>query len=61
MRGNQDFQGAMFSYISLEERVPQSHLLCKLRAVVDALLVTMSNEFEAVGLGLAQELQAQGR
>lgn len=51
----------MFSYISLEERVPQSHPLCKLRAVVDALLVTMSNEFEAVGLGLAQELQAQGR
>ena len=38
----------MFSYISLEERVPQTHPLRKLRAVVDALLATMSREFEAV-------------
>jgi transposase len=48
MRGNPDFQGAMFSYISLEERVPQTHPLRKLRAVVDALLATMNREFEAV-------------
>ena len=48
MRGSQDFQGAMFSYISLEERVPQAHPLRKLRAVVDALLSTMNREFEAV-------------
>jgi transposase len=38
----------MFSYISLEERVPAAHPLRKLRAVVDALLATMSREFEAV-------------
>ncbi|QIK37095.1 IS5 family transposase [Caldichromatium japonicum] len=48
MRGNPNFQGAMFSYISLEERVPQAHPLRKLRAVVDALLATMNREFEAV-------------
>src|SRR5690606_2413375 len=48
MRGNQDFQGAMFSYISLEERVPATHPLRKLRAVVDALLATMNREFDAV-------------
>ncbi len=48
MRGNQNFQGAMFSDISLEERVPQAHPLRKLRAVVDALLASMNNEFEAV-------------
>lgn len=48
MRGSRDFQGAMFSYISLEERVPQTHPLRKLRAVVDALLATMNREFEAV-------------
>ena len=48
MRGNQDFQGAMFSYISLEDRVPAAHPLRKLRAVVDALLASMSSEFEAV-------------
>lgn len=48
MKGNQDFQGAMFSYISLEERVPETDPLSKLRAVVDALLGTMNSEFEAV-------------
>jgi len=44
MRGNQDFQVAMFSCISLEERVPQAHPLRKLRSVVDALLATMNRE-----------------
>ena len=48
MRGSQDFQGAMFSYISLEERVPQAHPLRKLRAVVGARLSTINREFEAV-------------
>jgi transposase len=38
----------MFSYISLEERVPVKHPLRKLRSVVDALLATMSTEFEVV-------------
>jgi hypothetical protein len=38
----------MFSYISLEERVPASHPLRKLRGVVDALQATMDREFEAV-------------
>lgn len=38
----------MFSYISLEERVPAAHPLRKLCAVVDALLATMHSEFEAV-------------
>lgn len=38
----------MFSYISLEERVPARHPLRKLRALVDALLASMSAEFEAV-------------
>lgn len=48
MRGTQNFQGAMFSYISLEERVPAKHPLRKLRALVDVLLASMSAEFEAV-------------
>lgn len=38
----------MFSYISLEERVPQAHPLRKLCGVVDALLAGMNSEFEAV-------------
>jgi transposase len=48
MRGGQNVQGTMFSYISLEERVPAAHPLRKLRGVVDALLATMDREFEAV-------------
>ena len=48
MRGIQNFQGAMFSYISLEERVPKQHPLRKLRSMVDALLATICTDFEAV-------------
>lgn len=57
--------GAMFSCISLEERVPQAHPLRKLRAVYDALLATMSSEFEAVYarrgcLSVPQEMLLKG-
>ncbi len=38
----------MVRYISLEERVSNKHPLRKLRAVVYALLATMTAEFEAV-------------
>lgn len=38
----------MFSDISLEEPVPGTHPLCKLRAVINALLATMNSQFEAV-------------
>lgn len=48
MKGNQDFQGSMFSYIGLEERVPATPPLRKLRVVVDMLLPTMCSEFETV-------------
>jgi hypothetical protein len=48
MRGSQSKQGAMFSYVSLEDRVPKGHPLRKLRLLVDAVLETMNTEFEAV-------------
>jgi hypothetical protein len=48
MRGSQNFQRAMFSYVSLEERVPAAHPLRKLRALVGALLASMDKHFEAV-------------
>ena len=38
----------MFSDVSLEERVPARHPLRELRGLVDALLASMSAEFEAV-------------
>lgn len=48
MRGNPTNQGAMFSYVSLEDRIPKSHPLRKLRFLVDTVLATMDREFESV-------------
>jgi len=47
MRGTQNFQGAMFTDLSLVERVPAKHPLRKLRAVLNALLARMSSVFQA--------------
>jgi len=38
----------MFSYVSLEERVPATHPLRKLRALVDVVLGSMSDDFDAI-------------
>lgn len=38
----------MFSYVILEDRIPKSHSLRKLRFLVDTVLATMDREFEAV-------------
>ena len=48
MRGASSPQNSMFSYISLEDRVPASHPLRKLRSLVDVVLGTMSEDFDAV-------------
>lgn len=48
MRGADVTQSAMFSYRTLEERIPQSHPLRKLRSVVDGLLSTLHADFEAL-------------
>lgn len=45
MRGRQSSQGAMFSYVSLEERVPAKHPLRAIRAVVDEVLAGMDGAF----------------
>lgn len=45
MRGHDEQQEGMFSYISPEKRVPQDHPLRKLRAMVDAALQEMSPQF----------------
>lgn len=48
MRGEEPRQPALFSYISLEDRVPKSHPLRKLRVLVDGVLAAMSPEFDAI-------------
>ena len=45
MRGAFQEQGGLFSYISLEERVPGEHPLRKIRALVRAVLVDMTKDF----------------
>jgi transposase len=47
MRGDdQQLQSGMFSYVSLEERVPQDHPLRAIRKLVDQVLKGMSKEFD---------------
>lgn len=48
MRGADITQASMFSYRTLEERIPRKHPLRKLRAVVDGLLASMNEELDAV-------------
>ena len=48
MRGADITQAALFSYRTLEERIPSSHPLRKLRAVVDTILVSMDRELDAL-------------
>jgi transposase len=49
MRGSdKDLQGGMFSYVSLEERVPEKHPLRGVRLVADRVLKEMSVSFEAL-------------
>lgn len=48
MRKTDVTQHAMFSYRSLEERIPAAHALRKLRILVDGILKNMNTEFEEV-------------
>ncbi len=48
MRGNDEQQGAVFSYLNPEERIPAEHPLRRIRAMVDAALREMSAHFEAL-------------
>ena len=45
MRGSDQKQDAMFSYVSLEQRVPTEHPLRPLRAMMDDILKEMSPRF----------------
>lgn len=48
MRGADVTQAAMFSYRTLDERIPRKHPLRKLRALVDGILEKQHAEFEAM-------------
>ena len=46
MRGDERIQDGMFSYVSLEERVPQGHPLRAVRKLTDKVLESLSGEFD---------------
>jgi transposase len=49
MRGNDDqLQSGMFSYVSLEERIPTAHPLRGVRKLADAVLAEMSKDFDGM-------------
>jgi transposase len=48
MRGDDREQGSMFSYRSLEDRIPRDHPLRSMRAMVDRALDEVSPRFEAL-------------
>lgn len=48
MRGSDEVAGSLFSYVSLEKRVPVEHPLRMIRGIVNATLSDMSAEFDAL-------------
>ena len=46
MRGQENPQLSMFSYLSLEHRIPADHPLRRLRLLVDGILANMSTLFD---------------
>jgi transposase len=48
MRGTDVDQGGLFSYVSMEERVPKTHPLRRVRALLDEALESMSRDFDRV-------------
>jgi transposase len=48
MRGDERIQDGMFSYVSLEQRVPVDHPLRAVRKLTDAVLGSLSAEFDAL-------------
>src|SRR5579864_2957302 len=49
MRGDdQKLQPGMFSYVALEDRIPQEHQLRSIRKLVDQVLAGMSKQFDGL-------------
>jgi transposase len=48
MRGKQIQQTALFSFVSLEDRVPRNHPLRKIRHLIDKALSALNNDFDKV-------------
>ena len=51
MRGSDQQNGSLFSYVNLEERVPARHPLRKIKAVVDPALASLDADFNQLYAG----------
>ncbi len=51
MRGSDEQNGSLFSYVNLEDRVPARHPLRTIKAVVDLALVTLDADFNRLYAG----------
>ena len=51
MRGEDEKQSAMFSYVTLERRVPQDHPLRAIRGMVDRALERMDADLDKLYAG----------
>ena len=59
MRGEERVQDGMFSSVSLEQRVPQDHSLRAVRKLTDAVLASLSDDFDALYSEVAQQFFAE--
>ena len=48
MRGDEQLQGGMFSYVTLEQRVPPDHPLREIRRLTDVVLRSLNEEFDSL-------------
>ena len=48
MRGRENEQPSMFSYVDLEQRIPQGHPLRRIRVLVDEAMSELSSRFESM-------------
>jgi hypothetical protein len=48
MRGQQERSGSLFSYVSIEERIPASHPLRRIRKLADQALDRLNPTFCAL-------------
>ena len=48
MRGSEENQGPLFSYVSLESRIPPEHPIRAIRKLVDEVLKSLDKDFEAM-------------
>ena len=61
MRGSDQSSGSLFSYIDVEERVPQKHPIRVIKAIVDDVLVSLDAEFERLYEGTGRQSIAPER